>query len=98
MKMRSEPLLRHRRDQMARYEARTKLSAERAIEKAAKHFAAVSGGLSVSSRTANSLCLEGLDGYVTISVCPDEKKAKMNVMEIETRQFDNQVRDFMRSL
>jgi hypothetical protein len=83
---------------MARYEARTKLSPEKAIERAARHFATVSGGLAVSSKTAKSLCLEGPDGYVTITICPNEKKGKMNVLEIETSQFDDQVRSFMRTL
>jgi hypothetical protein len=83
---------------MARYEALTKLTPEKAIEKAAKHFATVSGGLAVSSKTGNSLCLEGPDGYVTISICPSDKRGKKNVMEIETSQFDEQVRSFMRSL
>ncbi len=83
---------------MARYEAWTRLPSDKAIAKAAEYFAVVSGGLAVSSRTTNSLCLEGTDGYVTISICPDEKRGKMNVMQIETGQFDDQVRAFMRSL
>ncbi len=83
---------------MARYEALTKLPSDKAIAVAAEYFAAASGGLAVSSKTSNSLCLEGPDGYVTISICPDEKRGKMNVMEIETSQFDSQVRSFMRTL
>jgi hypothetical protein len=83
---------------MARYEAWTKLPSDKAIEKAAQYFATNSAGLAVSSKTPNSLCLESPDGYVTITVCPDEKKGKMNVMQIETSQFDEQVRSFMRSL
>ncbi len=83
---------------MARYEAWTKLSSEKAIDVAADYFRAVSGGLTVSQKSKNSLCLEGPDGHVTISICPSEKKGKMNVMEIETSQFDDQVRAFMRAL
>ena len=83
---------------MARYEAHTKLPPKKAIEKAAEHFATLSGGLTVTSRTDDSLCLESPDGYVTISICPNEKRGKMNVMQIETSQFDAQVRDFMKSL
>ena len=83
---------------MARYEAWTKLPSDEAIEKAAKYFAANSAGLAVSSKTPNSLCLESPDGYITISICPDEKRGKKNVMQIETSQFDSQVREFMRSL
>ena len=86
------------REIMARYEALTKLPAEKAISVAAEYFATVSGGMAVSSKTSNSLCLEGPDGYVTISICPSQKKGKMNVMEIETSQFDDQVKSFMRSL
>ena len=87
-----------RRENMARYEAWTKLPSEKAIEVAADYFAAASGGLAVSNKTKSSLCLEGPDGYITISICPSEKKGKMNVMEIETSQFDEQVRAFMRDL
>jgi len=83
---------------MARYEAWTKLPPDKAIEKAAHYFATASAGLSVSSKTSNLLCLESPDGYITISICPDEKRGKMNVMEIETSQFDSQVRSFMKSL
>lgn len=83
---------------MARYEATSKLPPEKLIERAAQHFAAVSGGLAVSSKTNNSLCLEGPDGYVTISICPSDKRDKKNVMEIETSQFDDQVRTFLRTL
>ncbi len=83
---------------MARYEATSRRPSAELIDKAAKHFAAVSGGLAVSSKTDSSICLEGPDGYVTITICPDEAKGKRNTMEIETSQYDDQVRAFLRSL
>jgi hypothetical protein len=87
-----------RRFDMARYEATSKLTSADLIDKAAKHFAAVSGGLAVSSKTESSLCLESPEGFVTISVCPNEAKGRRNTMEIETDRYDYQVRSFLKSL
>ena len=83
---------------MARYEAWTKLPSDKAMAVAADYFAAASEGMAVSSKTSNSLCLEGPDGYVNISICPNDQRGKMNVLEIETAEFDDQVESFLRSL
>ena len=80
---------------MARYKALTKKSASEIIEKATEHFAALSGGMSTKSKTESSLCLESPDGYVTISICPNEGKGRKNEVDIETSQFDMQVREFL---
>ena len=85
-------------EDMARYTAITKLPASSVIEKATKHFGMLSGGMMVKSKTDNSLCLESPDGYVTISVCRSEGKGKRNQLDIETSQFDSQVREFLASL
>ena len=78
---------------MAKYTALTKRSSSEVIERALKHFGGLSGGAKTTSRTEGSLCLESPDGYVTISVCPAEKKR--NRLDIETSQFDMQVREFL---
>jgi len=82
---------------MASYTAQTKLSPTKIIERASKHFGAVTGAMKITSKSETSLCLESFDGYVTITVCPGEGKAK-NTLDIETSQFDEQVREFLRSL
>lgn len=80
---------------MARYKALSKLPASKIIEKAAEHFGTLSGGLSTKSKTESSLCLESPDGYVTISICSNEGKGKKSEVDIETSQFDIQVREFL---
>jgi hypothetical protein len=81
---------------MAKYTALTKLRPSEVIERAVKHFGALSGGVQTRSRTNDTLCLESPDGYVTLSVCPAE--GKKNRLDIETAQFDSQVREFLRTL
>lgn len=80
-----------------RYGADTKMPPEKVIDLAAKHFA-TSGGLKVTSKTDNSLCLEGTDGYVTISACKSELKGKKTHIELESREYDEQATEFLRSL
>ena len=83
---------------MAKYMAITKLPPSKIIEKATAHFGALSGGMTVTSKTSNSLCLESPDGYVTLSVCAGEGKGRKNELDIETSQFDAQVREFLKTL
>jgi hypothetical protein len=83
---------------MARYGAETKMSPEKVIDLATKHFAAVSAGLKVTSKTENSLCLESPEGYVTISACKSEEKGKKTHIELESKEYDFQVTEFLRSL
>ncbi len=81
---------------MARYAATTKLTPAKIIARATEHFGALSGGMVVKSKTDDSLCLESPDGYVTLSICSG--KGKKNELEIETSQFDSQVREFLKIL
>ena len=81
-----------------RYGADTKLSPEKVIDLATKHFEETSAGLKVTSKTGNSLCLEGTDGYVTISACKSDSKGKRTHIELESREYDSQVTEFLRSL
>ena len=83
---------------MASYMAVTKKPASKVIERAAEHFGAFSGGLMVKSKTDTSLRLEGPDGFVAISVCPSKSNGKRNEVDIETCQFDRQVREFLSKL
>jgi hypothetical protein len=63
-----------------------------------EHFGTMSGGVMVKSKTDTSLCLEGPNGFVTISVCPSKSKGKKNEVDIETSQFDSKVREFLARL
>lgn len=83
---------------MAKYTKSTKLHPSAVMKRAAKHFETVSGSVKVASKTATSLCLEGPDGFVTISICPAAGKGKKSRLDIETNQFDSLVRDFLSTL
>jgi len=83
---------------MASYMAITKKPASKIIERAMEHFGTMSGGVMVKSKTDTSLCLEGPNGFVTISVCPSKSKGKKNEVDIETSQFDSKVREFLARL
>ncbi len=83
---------------MARYMALTSMPASKVIQRATEHFGPRSGGLMVKSKTDNSLCLEGPDGSVTISVCPSKFKAKRNEVDIATDQFEKKVKEFLAEL
>lgn len=78
-----------------RYEARTRMSPEQAIALAEKHFAAGSAGLKITSKGEGSICLDGVEGYVTVTACRSGKKT---TLDIETSQYDNSVKDFMNLL
>lgn len=81
-----------------RYGAESKLPPEKVIDLAVKHFESTSGGLKITSKTDNSLCLKGTDGYVTISACKSDLKGKKSHIELESREYDGQVTEFLRSL
>ena len=73
-----------------RYSLETKMSAETVRAEALEYFGDRLG-LKVTNDEDNALCLEGGGGYVTILVCPGDKTS----VEIETREWDNAVTDFL---
>lgn len=83
---------------MEKYMAITRMPASKIIQKATRHFGPRSGGLMVKLKTDTSICLEGPDGCVKISVCPCKSKARRNEVDIETDQFDKKVKEFLAKL
>jgi len=81
-----------------RYEADTSMTAPRVLKKALKHFGETDAGLKVTASGGDSICMEGTDGFVSISACRSNAKGKKTHLEIETREYDNQVTAFLRSL
>lgn len=81
-----------------RYSAETKLTQKDVVDLASKHFGASGAGLKVTSKDDVSICLESVDGYVTLSTCKSEAKGKKTHLEVETREYDGQVTSFLRSL
>jgi hypothetical protein len=80
---------------MARYSIETRLSPEEAIQKAAAFFG--EGGLGLEMTEQNPCCLyfEGGGGHVLVTASEGEKKT---MVVLETREWDYQVRQFMRQI
>ena len=81
-----------------RYSAESKLSQDKLIDLAAKYFTSESAGLKVSSKDSSSLCMEALEGFVTVSTCKSDVKGRKTYLEIETREYDYQVTEFLKSV
>lgn len=82
---------------MGRYSVETKLSPEKAVERAEAYFG--EGGLELEAVRQDPCCvsLEGGGGYVTVTASREEEE-RMTTVELETREWDAPVRNFMRQL
>jgi hypothetical protein len=82
---------------MARYGVETKLSPEETIKKAMAYFG--EGGLGLEMTEQNPCCVYfvGGGGHVSVMVGTVEKKKKTTVT-LETREWDYQVKRFMREI
>jgi hypothetical protein len=80
---------------MARYGVETKLSPEEAIRKAVAYFG--EGGLGLDATEEETCCafFEGGGGHVRVTAASGEKTT---VVELETREWDYDVKQFMRQI
>ena len=78
-----------------RYEVTTKLSPQQAIAYAKDYFGPQGVGLEVIDEEEASVTLQGGGGHVFVIACPGAKKT---TLELETREWDYPVRQFMRQL
>jgi hypothetical protein len=79
-------------DQTMRYEVATKMSPQEAIAYAKDYFGPGGVGLQVIDEDELCVTLQGGGGHVSVVACADEKKT---VLELETREWDYPVRQFM---
>jgi hypothetical protein len=79
---------------MARYGVQTKRSAEEIIQKAVDFFGEEGLGLEVVDRSRCSARFEGGGGDVSVTVSEGEKTEA----ELVTREWDHQVKQFLRQL
>lgn len=79
---------------MARYSMETKLSPEQVIEKARAYFGAEMG-LAVTDDNPCCATFEGGGGFVSVAASAGEKKT---AVELETREWDYPVKQFMRKI
>lgn len=80
---------------MGRYGTKTKLDCTKVIEKAVDFFGSAGQGLEVKIQENNFARFEGGGGYVNVGC---SKKQKGKEITIETREWDSQVKRFMKSL
>ncbi len=78
---------------MARYGKETKLEASEVLQRAEKFFGPEGLGMKLIERTDCCLSFEGSGGHVTVSAarCESEKTE----VDLETREWDFQVKSFM---
>jgi hypothetical protein len=74
-----------------RYEVTTTLTPQEALERASIHFGPQGEGLEITGRDERGVVFQGGGGYVAVTAQPGEK----TVLEIETREWDWAVQQFM---
>jgi hypothetical protein len=80
---------------MASYEAETRQEGKTVVERAVAYFGEGGLGLKISERSDCCVFFEGGGGHVNLLTTPQEKKTRVN---IETREWDYQVKNFLRIL
>jgi hypothetical protein len=78
-----------------RYEVRTRLSPEEALERAIGHFGPQGIGLELTDQNQTCLIFQGGGGHVAVTACPGEDAKAKTRVELETREWDYAVRKFM---
>ena len=78
-----------------RYEVTTTLSPQAAISYAKDYFGPQGLGLEAIDEQETSVTLTGGGGHVSVIACGDEKKT---ILELETREWDYPVRQFMQEV
>ena len=79
---------------MAAYYVETKLSPEKVLAKALATFGEGGAGLDVTEQSQCCARFEGGGGHVFVTVSEGDK----NKVDLETREWDYQVRQFMQRL
>ena len=80
---------------MALYSCRTKQNPEKAIQEAISFFGEGGLGLEIIEQSACCVSFEGGGGHVTVTANTQDKET---TLELETREWDYHVRQFMRKI
>jgi len=80
---------------MIKITKQTKLAPEEVIDRASKFFGKGGEGLEEKERNPCCLSFEGAGGYVSISIYEEEKH---RMVELETREFEYQAKQFMKTI
>ncbi len=80
---------------MLKIATKTKLSPEEAIKRAVDVFGPGGQGLEVKNQTPDCAYFEGGGGGVNVTACTEEKGTSV---ELESREWDYQVKEFIRKI
>ena len=80
---------------MGRYSKESALTHEEIVEKAAAYFGPAKLGLEIAEQKECCLLLQGGGGHVYLEV---EKRESGSIVEIETREWDYQVKEFLKKV
>lgn len=81
-----------------RYEVTTGLTPHEALARAITHFGPGGVGLDMTSQSDTCLIFEGGGGHVAVAVQPETPSSSQTVLELETREWDYPVRQFMQQV
>jgi hypothetical protein len=80
---------------MARYSTDVRLEAKKVVENAIAYFGEAGLGLKIRERSGCCVFFDGGGGHVNLFTELLEKKTRVN---LETREWDYQVKNFLRAL
>jgi hypothetical protein len=80
---------------MLNLQAKTKLPIEDVMVRAKRFFGEGGLGLSLAEETPGCVTFEGAGGYVTVSMCAEEGKTRVDLL---TQEWDYQVKEFAAKL
>ena len=80
---------------MIRIAKHTSLKPAEIIDKASRYFGKAGEGLEEKERSMCCISFEGAGGYVAVSITDDDER---RMVDVETREFDYQVKRFLEML
>jgi len=78
-----------------RYEVTTRLTPEEALQHAIVHFGPQGTGLEIMDQNDACVIFQGGGGHVAVTACLSKSPGKKTTVELETREWDYAVRQFM---
>ena len=78
-----------------RYEVTTRLTPEEALQHAIAHFGPQGTGLTITDRNDAGVIFQGGGGHVAVTACPSTRPGEQTSVELENREWDYAVRQFM---
>jgi hypothetical protein len=78
-----------------RYEVKTHLTPEAALQRAIECFGPQGVGLEIMDQNQACLIFQGGGGHVAVTACPGKDAKEKTRVELETREWDYAVRQFM---